>query len=208
MRNYCCRHCGLLFEELNRSERANHSRWCEKNPKREQYLKNTARMRAGINEESKKKQALGISKAHAEGKYDHVNRSTSFAGKTHTEETKKLISKKARASKHRRLRRKMIEYKGIMLDSSWELFLAKRLDEQNIRWLRPDPIEWFDEEGKQHHYFPDFYLPDYDLFLDPKNDYAYKVQEKKIEHLKKVLTNLVILSNIEDIKRFIPTFRR
>lgn len=30
---------------------------------------------------------------------------------------------------------------------------------------------WFDWRGKIHRYFPDFYLPDYDVYLDPKNDY-------------------------------------
>lgn len=126
----------------------------------------------------------------------------SFAGKSHTEETKNKQRQKALSSSHRRLRRKMIEYKGIMLDSIWELELAKRLDNQNIRWVRPDPVRWLDEKGIEHNYFPDFFLPDYDLFLDPKNPHAYKVQEKKINQLKNQLTNLVFLTTLESIQHF------
>ena len=66
-------------------------------------------------------------------------------------------------------------YKGITLDSSWELELAKRLDDLNIKWNRPDPLKWKDSNGLEHNYFPDFYLVDHNLYLDPKNPGAYKV---------------------------------
>jgi hypothetical protein len=125
-----------------------------------------------------------------------------FLGKNHSAEVKELIREKALLSNHRRLRKKMIEYNGVMLDSTWELELAQRLDEQNIRWERPKPIRWSDSEGILHNYFPDFFLPDYNLYLDPKNPHAYNVQKKKIDQLKKQLTNLVILTNIEDIRTF------
>lgn len=208
MKSLYCKHCELSYEDLNWGERANHSRWCDKNPKREQYLKNTARMRAGINEESKKKQALGISKAHAAGKYAHV-RLPSFSGKTHTEETKKLISEKARASKHRRLMRNVRPYikkdgSEILLDSSWEEALAKRLDELDIEWTRPLPIQYMAEDNKIRNYFPDFYLPAYNLFLDPKNPAAINAQKNKLDILKKSMNNLVIIDNLSDCQSYSP----
>ena len=125
-----------------------------------------------------------------------------FKDKKHSEETKLKQQEKALASKHRRLRRKMIEYNGIMLDSTWELLLAKKLDAENIIWVRPGPIDWVDTDGLTHHYFPDFYLPEHDLYLDPKNPKAYEVQYKKIEQLKTQLTNLVILCSISEIENF------
>lgn len=130
-----------------------------------------------------------------------------FTGCKHTEETKQIQRKKALQSPHRRLRKKMVEYNGIMLDSTWELELAKRLDEQQIKWLRPKPIKWLDEDGVTHNYFPDFFLPDYNLYLDPKNPHAFKVQQKKINQLKKQLTNLIFLTTIEDIQNFNATER-
>lgn len=89
-----------------------------------------------------------------------------------------------------------------MLDSTWELLLAKKLDAENIIWVRPGPIDWVDTDGLTHHYFPDFYLPEHDLYLDPKNPKAYEVQYKKIEQLKTQLTNLVILCSISEIENF------
>lgn len=35
-------------------------------------------------------------------------------------------------------------------------------------------IVYWDDDGKQRRYVPDFYLPKYDLYLDPKNDYLIK----------------------------------
>lgn len=125
-----------------------------------------------------------------------------FTGRTHSKQTKIQQRESALKSPHRRLRKKMIEYNGIMLDSTWELELARRLDEQNIRWERPAPIKWIDEDGSIHNYFPDFFLPDHNLYIDPKNPYAYKVQEKKINQLKKQLTNLIFLTTLKDIQKF------
>jgi len=189
-----CKHCKKEFEK---KEIANHSRWCDLNPKRSQYNKDLTKARAAkknfknqysygavCSEETKEKQRLAST------------------GRTHTEETKQLLREKALASPHRRLKKGTVEYKGILLDSSWELELAKRLDELEIKWVRPDPIPWVDEEGVTHNYFPDFYLEDYDLFLDPKNPQAIKVQKKKLDSLLTQYKNIVIIDSIEKCKQY------
>ena len=122
--------------------------------------------------------------------------------KPHTEETKEIIRQKALASKHRRLRKGMVMYKGIWLDSSWEYELAKRLDELEIRWERPAPIGWVDKKGTTHNYFPDFYLLDYDLFLDPKNPAAYENQKEKIKILEKTYKNIIFITSLSECKNF------
>ena len=38
-------------------------------------------------------------------------------------------------------------YKDVLLDSSWELALAIRLDELNIKWIRPERIMWIDKNN-------------------------------------------------------------
>lgn len=119
----------------------------------------------------------------------------------------KLKSEKALASPHRRLKRKMIEYKGVWLDSTWELILAKRLDEQLISWIRPDPLKWIDERGKPHHYFADFYLLDFDLYLDPKNPQAYKKQINKIRLLQEQYSNILVIRTLDECKSFTPTIK-
>lgn len=57
----------------------------------------------------------------------------------------------------------------VMLESSWEMDLAEFLNENNITWSRPAPIKYHLLDGSEHHYYPDFLLDDYGLFLDPKN---------------------------------------
>lgn len=71
-------------------------------------------------------------------------------------------------------------HNGIELDSGWELELAKWLDQQGIEWTRPtEPIKWFDSSGNPHSYFPDFYLPLLELYLDPKNPYLVETSQEK-----------------------------
>lgn len=69
----------------------------------------------------------------------------------------------------------------VYLQSRWELLVANELDSNNIHWCRPEYILWVDESGKVRRYFPDFYLLDYDVYLDPKNDYLMERDGDKID---------------------------
>ena len=66
---------------------------------------------------------------------------------------------------------KWIEYNGVKLGSSYELQLAKNLDENGIKWERKGKLK----SGVYVLCFPVlsryFYLTDFNLFLDPKNDF-------------------------------------
>lgn len=204
-----CVHCKQEFRFIAASEKANHSRWCKENPKRRDYVNALLkRNNIGLMIAAKKKNGITnqYTKAKQEGRAVPSNPRkgrTGFKGTPHKEETKEILRAKALASPHRRLKKKMIEYNGILLDSTWELELAKRLDEINVKWIRPDPIKWVDNDGNLHHYFPDFYLPEHDLYLDPKNPQAIKVQQKKIDLLLQQYNNIKILSSLEACKNFI-----
>lgn len=200
---YCIEKFNLETLENPSSFMANHVRWCHKNPKREDYVNANRKVNQLNTPEAIIKRAEKIKIAWSEGKYDHVIHN-SFKGKNHSEDSKQVMRIKALASDHRRLRKKMIEYKDVMLDSTWELELAKRLDNLGISWERPNPIKWSDEKGVQHNYFPDFYLFDYDIYLDPKNPYAYESQKEKIEILKRQLPNLIIIGTLEECKKWRP----
>ena len=78
----------------------------------------------------------------------------------------------------------------ILLESSWEVKVAEKLDILNIDWTRPKHIPWTDTSGKKRKYFPDFYLPKYNLYLDPKNKYQISISLEK----------LVIISNLISLK--------
>lgn len=66
---------------------------------------------------------------------------------------------------------KKILYNGVKLGSTYEVKLAKDLDANNIKWNIPKRIKYFDLNNKLHYYSPDLYLPDYNIYLDPKNDF-------------------------------------
>lgn len=201
---FICKHCAKQFEGFSRSQKGNHTKWCHKNPKRSTYGSGCKQMNT---DEAKTKRAASIKKAYADGKYAKVVR-RGIVGYKHTDESKALISQKALASKHRRLIRSVREYVKkdgtiVMLDSSWEEALARRLDDLGIDWIRPnDPIQYKTEDGKVHNYFPDFFLPDHDLYLDPKNPAAVSAQKEKVEILLQILPNLVILKTIEECNKF------
>jgi len=89
----------------------------------------------------------------------------------------------------------------VMLESSWELRVAIRLDELQIKWARPDPIPWKDSSGRSRLYFPDFYLSDLDTYLDPKNPYCMKLDEEKMRIISSQVH--LIFGPIEHILNFI-----
>lgn len=77
------------------------------------------------------------------------------------------------------------EDKKVLLESSWEVRIANFLTDKNIKWIRPKFIKWQDSIGKTRRYFPDFYLVDYDIYLDPKNPYCLKRDEEKLNEVQK-----------------------
>ena len=73
---------------------------------------------------------------------------------------------------------KRCQYAGHWLDSGWELLLARRLDEIGVLWTRGHhKIPWQDSFGQWFEYEPDFYLPDYDAFLEVKGSHLMWLDE-------------------------------
>ena len=73
-------------------------------------------------------------------------------------------------------------YNNEMYDSSWEAAMAKWFDDNHIEYIRPkNSIVWHDSTGKQRRYFPDFYLPQFDLYVDPKNKFCIQDQKEKLD---------------------------
>lgn len=200
-----CKHCKQTFEISTKSKgwMANHSRWCTFNPKRKEY-DDFLKQRREIFVTSKEildKRSQAVKDAWKRGSYDGIDHGKGFRGKEHSEESKSKISKGALNSNHRRLRKNPIGYKGVMLDSTWELELAKRLDHLKIKWVRPEPLKWIDDNGFKHNYFPDFYLPEYNVYLDPKNPHAFNIQIDKINILNQIY-NIKWILTLEECINF------
>jgi hypothetical protein len=99
---------------------------------------------------------------------------------------------------------KKYKYNDIWMDSMWEVELAKWMDNKNIKWERNRKLhqfKWTDDDGNKRRYYPDFYLPLFDVYLDPKNKYLMKVDEDKITRV--IQENGIILhwGLLPDIKK-------
>lgn len=100
----------------------------------------------------------------------------------------------------------------IYLDSSWELKVAQDLDKNNIKWLKPNSknghiFQWIDKNEEFHTYHPDFFLPEYKVYLEPhafwRNDEKGKLEFKdKIEsvHRQNDIKILILNKNELDWK--------
>lgn len=115
-----------------------------------------------------------------------------FGGKS-TNPSKETRDKLSIIAKNRKLggsiRKSSIKFSKIdgtivILDSSYELRVAQELELNNISWIRPESMKWIDEQGNDHAYYPDFYLTEFDVFLDPKNDFLIKQDQDKIKRVQ------------------------
>lgn len=93
------------------------------------------------------------------------------------------------------------QQKDVLLESSWEVEIAKLLDSNNIKWIRPRPLEWFDG-CKKRFYYPDFYLPEQNMYLDPKNPFCMERDKNKLKFFKKAKLPLVV-GDLKIIKNYI-----
>ena len=94
------------------------------------------------------------------------------------------------------------KYNTEMYDSNWEVVIAKWFDENNIQYIRPkQSIPWIDSTGKQRKYFPDFYVPSMDLYVDPKNKFCIKDQQEKLDYVSQKIN--LIYGEVDCLKKII-----
>lgn len=136
-------------------------------------------------------------------------------------ETYKTCSKKCYSQLRRKLARenpncggdtnyKKYNYKGIWMDSKWEVELAKWMDGRHIKWERSKKNHqfiWTDINGNKRRYYPDFYLPDYVVYLDPKNQYLKSVDEYKLTRVIQENKIRLIWGLLDDVKKEVDILR-
>lgn len=89
----------------------------------------------------------------------------------------------------------------IKLDSSWEVKVVKSLEDNNIKWERGKGFNWIrPSDNTTHTYYPDFYLPDFDIYIEPKNPYKWEVdlnyEQYKIKYvIKNYNIHIIVLLN-------------
>ena len=148
MNEFICKYCGK--ECKNKNSLAQHEIRCKYNPNRIslEYLKYRDQTNIKRNPSNQfikaKKLGLPIPKVSEETK---IKISKVWKGRKHSEESKRKISKEMQrivrenpesySASNVNGRVKKVEYNGIILDSKWEVIVAKYLDSNNIEWTRP-----------------------------------------------------------------------
>ena len=90
------------------------------------------------------------------------------------------------------------------MDSTWEVACAKRLDTLGIKWQRNPSIklQYRDRKLRLRNYIPDFYLPDYDIYLEIKGYWTeaakWKMRDIMVRYPGKIrlLESLVEISEL------------
>ena len=170
-----CRFCQRVCKNANSLR--NHERLCKQNPDRVLPPRVTENLdyskfgwSKGLTKDTDPRvanMAEKLKESYASGK--NIARS----GFIHTEEEKIHLSDIAKEQHYETHfgRKRVFEYNGYKFISSYEMEVAKSLDSHNIKWTQPKRVPYKDLAGKLHYYTPDLYLPDYDIYLEPKNDY-------------------------------------
>lgn len=106
-----------------------------------------------------------------------------------TEKEKQVIFEKISAAQVGRmpaaLRGRLYEYGRYQMRSTWEVAFAAKLDHWKIEW-KYEPRNFFVGKGKWNGrgYVPDFYLPEFDLYVEIKG-YLRKDNKRKLQQFRK-----------------------
>ena len=210
--------CEICWKELdNLSLKANHIRWEHKTSIEQRFSHSQKWYEAMHNRkhivQNKsyglyvcqfcKKEWNTTKEGHSKHEKYCVDNPNKSIHKSHaqTEETKKKLSEKALNNDYRRIMRHIREYNGFLCDSSWEVKMIQKFEEINEPFIKPKPITYIDDNGKQHHYFPDFFLPNRNLIVEVKNPYLFK-NDRKVQILKEMRQDIIWITSLKDIENF------
>ncbi len=168
---FVCKFC-LKFCKNDNSLR-NHERCCPNNENRN--YKNGMLGKTGSNQFIfAKKHGLKMPTVGNKGKPG------SFLGKLHTDESKRKISEKLSVN-NKGGRTKWYEVSGQKVQGTWERNIALKFDEIGIIWIKlktnKDILKYI-MNNKVKSYTPDFYLPQFDIYLEIKGFWWGQDKEK------------------------------
>jgi hypothetical protein len=176
MEIYVCQFCKK--ELKNKNANAQHICRCPLNPNRKYKSETLGKIpwNKGLtkeNNESINRASLTLKKGFKNGRL--IKQQISIEGRTKLSK----LAKQRGLGGYRPHPNKGQYYKNIWFDSNWEVKVAISLDKNNINWIRPHIGFVWTDCGKK--YYPDFYLLDFDVYLDPKNDFLIKKDFEKIK---------------------------
>lgn len=205
---YICQYCGK--ECKNNNSLKQHEIRCKMNPNKidvtSNFIKYNNDVKSGKVERKYKNgydkaKKLGLEKPEISSKTRQLI-GNAWRGKHHSEETKQKISNSMKeavknnpdsySSSNVNGRVKRVEYNGGIFDSSWEVVVAKYLDENNIKWNKPSHGFEYIWNDDVHIYYPDFYLMEFDTYIEVKG-----FQRERDLHKWTVVPNLIVISKSE-----------
>lgn len=171
MQLFICQYCESIRK--NNNSLINHERTCPSNENRKYYNYMTGKK--GVNQYTKAK-ALGLDAPKYDTSKRTLNGCVTWDRDTWYSQVKGRVGGyRENAGRSKKYRVLDSFGKETVLQSSYELKCSEILNELSISWYRPKAMKY---SGKN--YFADFYLPDFDIYLDPKNDYKAKCDAEKI----------------------------
>lgn len=194
---------------MNPNSLRNHERLCKENPDR-QIIK------SNFIEYNRKMKELGLpgnnqyTRAKKEGRKitvsDDVRKKLSDSGKGRklskdqkskiSDSMKRVVREKPESYSASNVngRVKKVLYKGVLMDSKWELEFAEWCDKESISWEK-NTLGFEYEWNGNRIYYPDFYLKDLKRFVEVK---GYERERDLIKW--KSIPDLIIIK-IEEIKK-------
>lgn len=117
-----------------------------------------------------------------------------WIGKKHSIQTKEKISAKAGERNNGLIKTKYFEVycphmkQSVRVQGTWQLKYAEYLNQNKINWIRSRKINLkyrLHQDDYLHTYYPDFYLPDTDQYIEIKG-YWWKSKDGKLDDYKKM----------------------
>jgi predicted nuclease of restriction endonuclease-like RecB superfamily len=88
----------------------------------------------------------------------------------------------------------------VVMDSSWEHICATKMDEVGIAWIRGEEdmhLHYYTPKGnRKRKYIPDFYLPDFDLYLEIKGFYTMAARHKMADVQRRNDVNILMVESM------------
>jgi hypothetical protein len=89
----------------------------------------------------------------------------------------------------------------VQMDSSWESTCAEKLDELGVEWQRTEDLklQYIDKRAQTRNYIPDFYLPEYDMYLEVKGYWTTPARWKMRSIMDRNPGKIRLLESLEEI---------
>jgi hypothetical protein len=222
-----CEFCNKLCKSKN--SLTQHQLRCKENPNRidmytlnwteEKKLKHSLKMQQAHNNSNRIWKPETLANLSLRGKEFNSEYWTSERRTIHSELMKEVVKNNidSYTTKNVSGRAKIVQYKGINLKGTWELLVAKWLDFNNIEWT--NKIQGFEYKwnNRIHLYFPDFYLPLYNKYIEVKgyererdickwNDFPNELVVFKLREIDLIKSNKLTKDILRDGLEVVPAW--